>query len=557
MASQTVHLLVLNGDAATATAVVASHFPACEVALVNKRELREQGLRRQIVTLRRLRGRAFVVFSADRQEMQDHEALFWSGIFHRCRETAFAFANGEVISHSRRDYLSGILRLVRCTWNDLAVIIGVSIRLMIADAKPVQTPESEASGGLAYLFPFPPDNVQVGGAMSHVRGFLGGLRHSNTPFRLYSVKDLGESAGNAMVPTIETGAHLFREARILSFNLAFAAQAAAQLLRHRPVALYQRHGRYTIAGALLSQRLRIPLILEFNGSEVWVSKHWDPARFGSLLARCEEYALKAATHIMVVSDALSKDLVARGVDPARLHVNPNGVDPDHFFPDCGGSAVRARLGVPGGAILVGFVGSFSYWHGIEILKEAIPLVLQGEGAPDIRFLLIGDGPLHAEMRAGLKPWEDGGQVIFAGTVDHARVPSHLDACDVLLSPHVPLKDGTPFFGSPTKLFEYMAVQKAIVASHLEQIAQVLHHEHNALLVEPGSPQELSAAVLRLAREPGLRHRLAEQARRDVCSAYTWDHNAARVTALLDARSNAVSTAGDPVPVASTLEEGSQ
>jgi glycosyltransferase involved in cell wall biosynthesis len=91
-----------------------------------------------------------------------------------------------------------------------------------------------------------------------------------------------------------------------------------------------------------------------------------------------------------------------------------------------------------------------------------------------------------------------------------------------------LADGSEFFGSPTKLFEYMAMGKAIVASNLGQIGDVLEHERTALIVEPGSVRELRASLARLSREPELRERLGQAARSQAVSHHTWMHNAGRV-----------------------------
>jgi glycosyltransferase involved in cell wall biosynthesis len=113
-------------------------------------------------------------------------------------------------------------------------------------------------------------------------------------------------------------------------------------------------------------------------------------------------------------------------------------------------------------------------------------------------------------------------------VDHERVPALLDACDILLSPHVPLEDGSDFFGSPTKLFEYMAMGKGIVASRLGQIGDVLTDNETALLVEPGNAGQLADAILRLSKSREMRERLGVAARHAAIERYTWKQNAQRV-----------------------------
>jgi len=113
------------------------------------------------------------------------------------------------------------------------------------------------------------------------------------------------------------------------------------------------------------------------------------------------------------------------------------------------------------------------------------------------------------------------------------MPSYLSACDVLVSPHTAQADGGEFFGSPTKLFEYMAMGRPIVASAVGQIAQVLRDGDSALLVPPDDPAALSAAILRVVDDPCLRQRLGAAARLDAERHFTWQQHAARLLAALE------------------------
>src|SRR4029453_5904089 len=107
----------------------------------------------------------------------------------------------------------------------------------------------------------------------------------------------------------------------------------------------------------------------------------------------------------------------------------------------------------------------------------------------------------------------------------------LAACDILASPHVPNPDGSPVFGSPTKLFEYMAMGKAIVASHLDQIGDVLRHGQTAWMVPPGDVHGLASGLAFLIDDRNLQATLGGAARRDVLAHYTWR---AHVKRILDA-----------------------
>src|SRR4029079_15451449 len=132
----------------------------------------------------------------------------------------------------------------------------------------------------------------------------------------------------------------------------------------------------------------------------------------------------------------------------KVVVNPNGVDVERFRPNVGGVEVRRELGIRDDEVVAGFVGTFGQWHGVEKLAEAIKRI-----APDVsvRFLLVGSGSLHVEVEKRLEAEVASRRAIFTRAVGHERVPRLLDACDILAAPHVPLADGSEFFGSPTKI----------------------------------------------------------------------------------------------------------
>src|SRR5262249_60337275 len=135
-----------------------------------------------------------------------------------------------------------------------------------------------------------------------------------------------------------------------------------------------------------------------------------------------------------------------------------------------------------------------------------------EEVPQLALLLVGDGAERGATEAVLAEHGVADLATFAGSVPSTSVPQYLDACDIVVAPHVPLPGGAEFFGSPTKLFEYMASGKAIAASDLGQIGDVLEHEVSALLHTPGDRGELAAGLVRLARDGELRSRLGEAAR---------------------------------------------
>jgi glycosyltransferase involved in cell wall biosynthesis len=544
-----IYILILSGSFEKADSIARDRYPGCETAMISKRELREGGWRKQIRELRKLEGEAVLVFVDSIETAQEPLLLKLTMLFHGCRETVIADSRGHWQVIRRWHFWKLFPEILLSAVADACVFLAgwIALKLLQGRVKrPLKVSDKPSSLDAAFLYPFPMDRAEAGGAMSHVRGFLSGLAHRSAHSEVFS----GRALPATCFPTHEypnrRRLYVFRESSALSYNRYFSRVVEQDLAGRRPSFIYQRHGRYVVAGALLSRRLRRPLVLEYNGSEVWIAQHWDPTRFLPWLKLCEEISLTAANLIVVVSDVLKEQLIDKGIPGERVLVNPNAVDPARFRPNCGGEEIRKQFGCQPDHVVIGFIGSFSYWHGIGVLQEAIQALLREQECeqtlPELRFLLIGDGPLSEEMRGVLEPYQKRGWVVFAGQVSHDRAPAYLDSADILVSPHVPMPDGKPFFGSPTKLFEYMATGKAIIASDLDQLARVLTHEQTAWLVEPGNAAELGRAIRLLAGNPQMRRQLGQKAREAALTEHTWEQNANRLLSYFDTGGPASRTA---------------
>lgn len=549
MSQDTVYLLVLAGELDAARKFASQLYPGCPVTVLGKRDFREAGWKTRVRLLRGMRGRALVIFSNSLSEIREPFLLLCSGFVHRCRETVFADARGESKTCTRRGLVARL---------PVIVLSGLLDALLLILARPALralfhcvTETDLASGAetdfdIALLDPFF-EPANPGGAMSYLQGTLSGLLRASVTCEVFSGRPLPvESYPVAVIPS-RRRLYLFRESQSLSYNLRFALGVRNKLLRRRPRVLYQRHGRFAFAGALLSALLRIPLVLEYQASEIWLANNWDPARFQKWLGLCEEVSIAASARIVVLSEALRDELIARGYPENRIILNPAAVDPERFHPGCGGAEVRRRLGVSPNQTLVAFAGSFSYYHGIPVLARAIASLLKRrEEDPrfaNLRFVLVGDGLLRSETEEALRPIDKFRAVIFTGLVAHASIPSYLDASDILVSPQIPNADGQPFFGSPTKLFEYMAMEKAIVASNLDQLSSVLSHANTAWMVTPGSDTELADAISSLAADSELRRSLGRNARAAALQRHTWRQNAERLLSVLSLARTAPSGGG--------------
>ena len=321
----------------------------------------------------------------------------------------------------------------------------------------------------------------------------------------------------------------------------FIARQIAQL---QPAYLYERICLGNFVGARLSQELGIPYVVEYNGSEISMRRSFDSGDFEheKFFLKAEEAAFRQASLISVISEAVRDDLLRRGIPREKIMVNPNGADLQAYAPmepdTC--SLLRRELGFKPSDRVVGFIGTFGGWHGIDILAEALPLACQRD--ENIRFLLIGDGNFKHLIDDSIRRHNLGNRVVCTGRVPHQRGAQLLGACDIYASPHSSHMVDSRFFGSPTKLFEYMAMGGGIIASDLEQIGEVLSpalhatslaesflitHERS-ILCTPGSTGEFVEAVVFLSRHPDICEALGRNARKAAETDFSWRSHIARL-----------------------------
>jgi glycosyltransferase involved in cell wall biosynthesis len=394
-------------------------------------------------------------------------------------------------------------------------------------------------------------SIRAGGSVGHVAGVVNNLDAFGAPPVFVTSAPIPTVRPDVETHIVPPGPDFcgFEELPPLHYNRQVERRALEVLGGRSCAFVYHRYGVYSFAGLALARRLGVPLVLEYNGSEVWVGRNWGrPLRFEATATMIEATLLRSADLVVVVSRPICDELVSQGIAPAMILVNPNGVDPERYSPAVDGGPVRRRLGLEDKRV-VGFIGTFGQWHGAEVLAEAFGRLLarRPDWRDSVRLLMIGAGATMPLVRESLARHAAEGFAVLTGAVPQDEGPGHLAACDLVVSPHVRNPDGTPFFGSPTKLFEYMAMGRGIVASNLDQIGEVLRHGETAWLVEPGDADALATGLERLLEDPLLARRLGEAARREAVARHTWrDHTGRIVEALQRRCRTAAATAGTAV-----------
>jgi glycosyltransferase involved in cell wall biosynthesis len=367
--------------------------------------------------------------------------------------------------------------------------------------------------------------LRSGGSVGHIAGVLNHLEFF-TGKPIFMTTDIIPTVRKDIETKIvvPTGKFWdFKEIPAIYFNEVVSSEVRKYIGDRKISFVYQRYSLNNYSGVKLAQRLKVPFVLEYNGSEIWMSRHWGkPLKYETLTKRIELLNLSVADVVVVVSQPMRDELVMRGIDAEKILVNPNGVDPDRYSPDIDGSHIRAQYHLDGRTVL-GFIGTFGKWHGAEILAEAFGRLLQEFPAyrERVRLLMIGDGLMMPQVKERLQKLGALEAATLTGLVPQEQGPAYLAASDILVASHVPNPDGTPFFGSPTKLFEYMAMGKGIVASDLDQIGEVLKHDYSALLVKPGNVESLMLGLKKLIDDEQGRLKLGKAARQEVVARYTW------------------------------------
>lgn len=507
------------------------------------RELREAGARASLRRLRRLRaGNIYIIVD----NLKERWRMFYLKLFARLagaeRVVVFGALGGEEEA-TWGDTLAECARFLFARAAGCAVVAAHAPALWVGCAlapRRGRRLDPARARSVVYLRPEQYFEVVAGGVLARIMGVnntlekLGFTVHTTTCFPIENVR-LPRTR-----TVIEPSGFI---AEMLEANIALNSWTlyralAARWRRMNPGWFYHRYSMNNFTGPLAAILKRVPLVVEFNDSAVWAERNWGGFMFMFpwFTELVERFVTRQADVVTVISKVLRDQLVEKGVPPEKILVNPVAVNPDDYrYEDHRARAVEWRrgIGIPDDAVVAGFVGSFGLWHGAEVLAAAAPMVL--ERVPNAHFLLVGEGKRYTETMKAARESGCADRIHLTGWVPQSDGPMAMAACDVLASPHVPNPDGTPFHGSPMKLFEYMSMGRGIVASDLDQIGEILEDGVTAVLVKPGDAAALADGVARLCLDPELRRRLGENARRAAMERHTWEMHIRKILDKLEER----------------------
>lgn len=305
----------------------------------------------------------------------------------------------------------------------------------------------------------------------------------------------------------------------LTYNIFLLGRLARSLRGHPWDMTYERYAFFNFAGAMVSRLRRVPLALEVNYTTTRTLVRGRSRLLLPLARAIEGWVFKQARCIAAVSTPLVEELISRGVPRERIVLTPNAVGGEWLLRAPAGGAVREHLKLNGRRV-IGFVGGFYPWHGLDFFLEAIfPLLNDNR---ESCLLLVGSGPLMEPVRRQViaRGLED--RVVLTGPVPHEELCRYIDAMDICVLPH------SNEYGSPMKLLEYMGRGKPVVAPGVAPVCDIVVHGRVGLLFYPGDGAGLREAIALLLKDEEYRDRLGRAARQSVVEGHTWFHRAESV-----------------------------
>ena len=351
-------------------------------------------------------------------------------------------------------------------------------------------------------------------------------------WQTYALTSPKQGAGSASEEDAD-GWHFYRTPNHGSLGLLAQMRATAVRLDELAgqLGVDVLHAHSPVLNALptlwVGWRRHLPVVYEMRAAWEDAAVDHGSTTEGSLRYRLtrllESFALHRATQVTTICEGLRQDIVGRGVNPDKVTVIPNAVDADAFsFGATPDPAFRARLGLDGATVL-GFVGSFYAYEGLDLLLEAAARLLPRH--PNLHVLLVGGGPQEANLRSQAQDLGLGERVIFTGRVPHADVQNYYDLIDVLVYPRKSMR--LTDLVTPLKPLEAMAQGRVFVASDVGGHRELIRHGETGFLFKAGDVaalgQEIEALLERRVEWDALRQR----ARHFVEAERTWKNSVDR------------------------------
>ena len=298
---------------------------------------------------------------------------------------------------------------------------------------------------------------------------------------------------------------------------------------HKPDCILETFLAFNLAGKIASESTGLPLVID-DVAPIWEEEQQYGVGLKGAAWHVYRQATDQASLLVAVNGTIRQHLLDQGLPNKKIVTVENGIDEGLFNQDVDGGGCRLRYGIGSDEVVVVFVGSFQPYHRVDLLIQAFARVVTQK---TVRLLLVGEGKYSDEARSVAADLGLGDKVVFTGRIPYEEVSSYMAAGDIAVMP------ATNEYGNPMKVYEYMALGKAVVAPNQETITEIAEHNQTAYLFERESIEGLSRALQDLIEDSSLRKRLGEQAGK-LAARHTWH---TRAVTMQQAIQSALSSRG--------------
>ena len=378
----------------------------------------------------------------------------------------------------------------------------------------------------------------------HIRGVTKGLRDLGHSVSILSLPGAEPEALAGDLPSSSTGndAKLAKKGKFLSslasltkytpefvfelieitFNLLSIIRLKKAVKETKAELIYERYSLFLFASVWWAKKNNISIVLEINDS--CLVHRVRKLHFVNLARKFERWILQNATGLVFISSEFQRIAKQEFGEIAPSVVSPNAADLDAFIlNDEKAVALRLKLNIDD-KVVIGYVGAFVHWHGIDWFIDMIADKLKDN--PDIVLLLIGDGVSYQPIKERIKQSQVEDQVILTGRIEHSEVSTYLSAMDFGILPD------SNNYGSPMKLFEFMAMAKGMIAPDFTPIAEVVKDNETSWLFPANNRQACIEKTLALAANKAEQKQVGENARQYIVTERQWKHNAQQLLSLI-------------------------
>ncbi len=391
----------------------------------------------------------------------------------------------------------------------------------------------------------------VDGSAVHCRAFVEHVRrlgHEVETFpRLKTAAGSAEGQGDSLWKRVRNGLGKLSHKKVVYFFERFLQRENEAVLavdgimdslletiqmmrivrRFRPDVIVYRYATFRFAPSWISAMYGIPLVAEVNHLRTVEAQFFNKDEVGAFTRVVEKKAINGFGYKFCVSERM-KYFIEKYCGTSEITIVPNGVDHRRFdIRLYSKESVKRELGLSGKTVL-GYVGSYQPWHGVDIALRVMELLAAHD--ENYHLLLVGSGLAYSDIQLEIRRKGLESCVTQVGKVPHEEIPQYMACFDYALMSYPEIKD---FHGSPLKMFEYMSMSIPVVATSIGQLGEILTHGQTGYLVSPPTPENFVHVILDSGSQEVRPETVGRNARKLVEEQYSWLANARSVMRLCE------------------------